>query len=121
MSSASSTFDTPAKYPGGRAARLRLPCVEPLNSRALRPIAFGVVAVGLAYLAGFVMGTLQNPLVLAVVFVLVITGTLLGFRPIRDQVELHARLSVIVLAVAVMVLPLVVLWLVMPTYITAGH
>jgi len=78
--------------------------------------------VVLAYVAGFVISMLQNPFALAAVFVLVVTGTMLGFRPIRDQVGLHARLSVVVFAVAVMVvLPLVVLWLVVPTYITPGR
>jgi hypothetical protein len=86
--------------------------------RALRSIAVGVVAVGLAYVAGFVVPTLQNPLALAVVFVLVVTGTMPRPRRIVEWVRLHARLSVVVVAVVATIL---VLFLVSPTYITPAR
>lgn len=84
----------------------------------MRSVTFGAVAVPLVYVAGFVVSAFQNPLALGLVFVLVATAAMLGLKPIRDWVELHARLSVVVFAVVVVVvLPLVVLWLVQPAYI----
>ena len=92
--------------------------MQPPGSRTLRAVALGVVAFVAAYLIGFVVPTFQNPLALGVAFVLVATAAMLGLQPITDWVELHARVSMVLLAVmVVVVLPLVVFWLVQPTYV----
>jgi hypothetical protein len=95
-------------------ARLRLLTVQPLGSRALRSVAFGVVAVGLAYVAGFVLSGLQNPFALAAVFVLVGAALMYGPARIAQAGRLHPRLS---LTAVVVVVPVVVIFLISPTYI----
>ena len=81
-------------------------------------MGFGVLAVGLTAVAGFVIPSLQNPFVLVVLFALVVTALMLGRSRMTDWLQLHARLVVVVVAfVVVGVLPLAVLYLVQPTYI----
>jgi hypothetical protein len=84
------------------------------GSRALRSVAFGVVAVGLAYVAGFVLSGLQNPFALAAVFVLVGAALMYGPARIAQAGRLHPRLSLTAVAVAI---ALAVLFLSSPTYI----
>ena len=95
-------------------ARLTLPIMQPLGSRALRSIAFGVVAVGLAYVAGFVVAGLQDAAALAVLFVLVVVAVMFGPGRIAHAVRLHPLLSLVAFAV---VTPIVLLFLSSPTYV----
>jgi hypothetical protein len=83
--------------------------VEALGSRSLRSVAFGVVALALAYVLGVVVPGFRNPVGLAAVFVLVVTEAMLGFRRIAQWVQqLHPLLT---LVVAVVVVPLALLGL----------
>ena len=96
-------------------ASRRLQTVEVLGSRALRSMAFGLAAVAVAWVAGFVFSGLQNPLLVAAVFALVVTVAMVGLGRIAQWLRPHARLSFVAVAVVETVL---VLYLVSPTYIT---
>ena len=96
-------------------ASRRLQTVEVLGSRALRSMAFGLAAVAVAWVAGFVFSGLQNPLLVAAVFALVVTVAMVGLGRIAQWLRPHARLSFVAVAVVATVL---VLYLVSPTYIT---
>jgi hypothetical protein len=54
--------------------------VEALGSRSLRSVAFGVVALALAFVVGVVVPGFRNPLALAAVFVVVVTAAMLRAR-----------------------------------------
>jgi len=68
-----------------------------------------------AWVAGFVFSGLQNPLLVAAVFALVVTVAMVGLGRIAQWLRPHARLSFVAVAVVATVL---VLYLVSPTYIT---
>jgi hypothetical protein len=93
--------------------------VVALGSRSLRSVAFGVMALALAYVVGVVVPGFRNPLALAAVFVLVVTAAMLGFRRIGQWVQqLHPLLAlvvVVVVVVLVVVVLLALLWLFSPT------
>jgi hypothetical protein len=80
-------------------------------------VAFGVIALAVAWVAGFVFIGLQGATALAAIFVLVVVATLFGPWRIARAVRSHPLL---ILAVAV-AMPLVVLFLSSPTYITAAR
>jgi len=105
------------RCPGRAQAPSYTSSVQPLTSRALRSIAFGVVAVGLALVAGFEFSGLQTPLALAVLFVLVFATAMPGPDRVVLWVGLHPLLTLIVVFV---VGPTLLLFLVSPTYITPG-
>jgi hypothetical protein len=85
--------------------------VEALGSRSLRSVAFGVVALALAYVVGVVEPGFRKPLALAAVFVLVVTAEMLGVRRIAQWVQLHPLLTLVVMVVVLLAL----LWLFIPT------
>ena len=91
--------------------------MRPDSQRVLRAIAFGLVAVGLAYLCGFVLSSLQNPLALMAIFVAGVAAATFGPSRIAQAIRTHPR----VMAPAALVLFLVaVLYLISPTYIGPG-
>ena len=91
--------------------------MRPKSTRLLRAIGFGLVAVGLAYLGGFVLPSLQNPLALMAMFVAGVATAMLGRSRIAQGFRKHPQM----IAPAVLVLLLAaVLSLISPTYIGPG-
>jgi uncharacterized membrane protein len=92
--------------------------MEALASRSLRSVAVGVVALALAFGVGVVVPGFRNPVSLAAVFVLVVTGAMLGFRRTAQWVQQLPTLVVVVVVVVVVLL--VLLWLISPSPMGPG-